>query len=413
MSEHEHLDPRVDDAFASFARDLAHAPSPGAAAAISTARRHRRTRVGGVALAALVAVGGGLTVPGLVASGDGVAADGGSARFDRDALAAATDGWITDWEDWERHSPWGGGGFGAASCSSPGTDTSAPEPDDYGVSRFVSHSGSSATLVVEHYSAAARAESAQELSGPAPDTCGTTTTYDVDGVQVRHDSMPPEGDSVDDMWLGDTWSARIGDARAELEVTHDTGVADDRTAEAVAEALVAGLRDGWTQDSRDVVEQPEGKGDLPAWPGADVDRALAGWHAAGRMTATGTPNTPCLGESLQSGAVSTESGGTPRGVTYRFAGYADDMSGPARVETMLAELRACRDARMRVETLANGVHVATYDTGGAAGRAALWFAAAGDRAALVAVEGAALPMPVGVEQDVADELWTALRLPWD
>lgn len=413
MSEHEHLDPRLDDAFAAFTRDLAHAPSPGAAAAISTARRHRRTRVGGVALAALLAVGGGLAVPGLVGAGDGVAAGGGSARFDRDALAAATDGWIGEWEDWERYSPWGGGGFGAEACATPVSATSAPQPTSTGVSRFVSHSGASAVVVVEGFADATTAREAQDRALPSPDTCGTTTTYDVDGVEVRHDSMPPDGDAADDMWLGDVWSARIGDARAELQLVNDAGVADDATVERVAEALVAGLRDGWTQESNDVVPQAEGKGDLPAWPGADVERALAGWHAAGRMTATGTPNTPCLGESLQSGAVSTETGGTPRGVTHRFAGYADDTSGPEKIETMLAELRACRDAQMRVATLANDVHVATYDTGGAAGRAALWFAAEGDRAALVAVEGADRPMPPGVEEDVADELRAALRLPWE
>lgn len=252
MPDHDQL--VLDRALESLTRDLAHSPGPGAAAAIATARKRRRTRVGAVALATLVAVGGGLAVPRMAFPQDGVAADGGSARFDRAALAGATEGWIDDWEEWERYSPWGGGSFGAADCSTPTGARSGPEAVSSGASRFVSHSGSSAVVVVLHYADAADATAAEELANPAPSTCGTTTTYDVDGVQVRHDSMAPEGDAAGRMWLGDVWSVRIGADRAQLEVVNDTGVADDATAEDVAEALVAGLRDGWTRsDAADEV----------------------------------------------------------------------------------------------------------------------------------------------------------------
>lgn len=407
---------QLDRAFDALARDLSRTSSPGAAAAITTARKRRRTRVGAVALAALVVVGGGLTVPRLAFPEDGVAAGGGAARFDRAALAQATEGWIVQWEDWERYSPWGGGGFGAASCSSvAGPDAeSAPEPASSGTSRFVSRSGASAVLVVQQFSDTERATSAQDLSNPAPDTCGSTTTYVVDGVEVRHDSMAPEGDPTDAMWLGDIWSARIGDSRAQLELVNDTGVADDAVAEDVAEALVAGLRDGWTQSGMSEVETaPAGKGQLPAWPDVDLDGALAGWRSASRGTAAATPNTPCLGETLTSGGVSSSGGGTPRGVTHRIVGFDDESTGGARVDTMLAELRGCVGVDMVVETLPNGVHLATYDTGGDDGRGALWFAASADRAGLVAVDGADRPMPMGAREDVADALYTILRLPWE
>ena len=416
MSDLDHLDPRLDRAFEALTHEFAREHGPGAAAAMTTARRRRRTRVGAVALAALAVVGGGLTLPQLVFPEDGVAADGGSARLDTAAVAAATEGWIGEWETWERYSPWGGGGHGVASCSYAGQPDRDPaaRPITQGSSRFVSRSGASATLVVTHYADADVAASGSGLAVTVPDTCGTTTTYDVDGVQVRHDSMPPEGDSGDDMWMGDVWSARIGADRAHLEVINDAGVADEATAEEVAEALVAGLRDGWTQSGmEEVTPQLQGKGQLPDWPDVDLDDALAGWQAVARSAASGWPNTPCLAEMLTADAVSTSAGGTPRGVTHRVVGFDDETVGPAKVETMLSELRACPDAEMDVDTLPNGVHVATYDTGGGDGRGALWFAAEGDRAGLIAVDGADRPMPMGVRGNVADALYSILRLPWE
>jgi len=278
----------------------------------------------------------------------------------------------------------------------------------------VSHSGASAVALVQHYADAETAVSAQELSSPPPDTCGTTTTYDVDGVKVRHDSMPPEGESAGDMWLGDIWTVRIGADRAELHMTNDAGVADEATAETVAEALVAGLRDGWTQSGmEDVPATRPGKGQLPEWPDVDLDGALAGWQSASRTTASSWPSTPCLDEMLTSGAASTSAGGNPRGATWRIAGYGDATTARGAVEAMLQQLHTCRTGRMEVQTLPNGIHLATYDAGGEEGRGALWFAVAGDRAGLIGVDGTDRPMPMGVREDVADALYAILRLPWE
>jgi hypothetical protein len=401
-------------AFESLTRDLAHSPGPGAAAAMSTVRTRRRTRVGAVALAALVVVGGGLTVPRMLSSEDGVAAGGGSAPLDTVALSRATEGWITDWEDWDRYSPWGGGGFSTASCSDAGRQSAepAPEPASTGGSRFVSHSGPSAVLVVQQYADADQASSAQDLSGPAPDTCGTTTTYDVDGVQVRHDSIPQEG-GTPVMWLGDIWSVRIGADRAVLQLVNDTGVADDATAELVAEALVAGLRDGWTQSGMKPVP-PAGPQtpQLPELSEQDLTRALAGWRAAARTRASGVVDTPCLGLSVSTGTVASSGSGTPRGVTYELGGYADDRSGTERIAAMVEELRTCDDVSMEVEELADGVVLATYDYGGPDGHGALWLAARGDRAGVVGVDGAAGPMPASAHEAVAEVLDGWLSLPW-
>lgn len=408
-------DPDVlDRAFDALARDLARSPGPGAAAAVSTARKRRRTRMGAVALAALVVVGGGVALPRLALPEDGAAASGNATPFDRAALAAATEGWITDWEDWERHSLWGGGGFGAASCWSVDGqgERSAPQPTSLGTSRFVSHSGASAVFVVQHFSDPEQATSAQELSVPPPDTCGSTTTYAVDGIQVRHDSMAPESDSVGQMWLGDVWSVRLGTDRARLELVNDAGVADDRTAEDVAEALVAGLRSGWTQSGMRKVPATQGQtAQLPSFPDRSLADALAGWQSATRGRGTGII-APCLGSDVSEGSVTSSVSGTPRGVSHELAGYEDERAGTERVVAMVEELRTCTQVPIDVRQLPNGVFLATYDNGDADGRGAVWLAEHGSKAGVIGVDGAARPMPAGVDEDVADVLHDWLRLGW-
>jgi hypothetical protein len=404
---------QLDRAFASLTRDLSHSPGPGAAAAITTARKRRRTQVGAVALATALVVGGGLAVPRAFPQ-DGVASNGGSGRLDAAALDRATEGWISDWEAWERYSPYGGGQFSIASCSSvssPDGDR-GPEPQSVGTSRFVTPGGATLLVTMEDYADTERAVSSQSLSHPAPDTCGTTTTYVVDGVEVRHDSMPADSESGDDMWLGDIWSARIGSERVEARLINDTGVADDRSAERMAEAVVAGLRDGWTQSGMEAMGRQPQTPQLPPFDGGELGRALGGWDAASRAHASTVPNTPCLGESVGTGAVTASSGGTPRGVTWDLAGFEDGAAGAARITAMLDELRACVDPAMSVVELPNGVTLVTYDHGGSDGHGALWLAANGDRAGVIGVDGADRPMPMGADEDVADVLHTWLRLPW-
>lgn len=249
----------LDRAFASLTRDLAHSPGPGAAAAIGTARTRRRTRAGAVALATALVVGAGLVVPRVLPQ-DGVASHGGSDRFDAGALEQATEGWLDDWEAWERFSPYGSGAFGMPGCLDVAVPEGAPahEPTSHGTSRFVTPSGATAVLLLERYADPAVAASAEAMSRTTPGTCGATTTYDVDGARVRHTSVPPEGDSVGDAWLGDIWTVHIGTDRAEVQLVNDSGVADEAVAERVAQAVVAGLRDGWTMTGMDAaVPQPQ------------------------------------------------------------------------------------------------------------------------------------------------------------
>ncbi|HSU03808.1 MAG TPA: hypothetical protein VLK03_14755 [Nocardioides sp.] len=404
-----HLDPHLDRAFEALTRELAREQGPGAAAAVSTARRRRRTRIGGVALAALVVVGAGLTVPQLLSPEDGVAARGGEAPLDAAALERATEGWLSGWEEWERYSPKGGGSYSMPGCLSPDVMEERQPQVASGLSRFVGSELALATAAFTEYPDAAAAERAQAEAFP---TCrGTTMT--VDGTEVWHYSEAPTtpGTSVTDVW-----TVRIGPERLVLEVAGRAGVAPDATVERVAEAAVAGLRSGESQERYEgdpYAVDPEPRPQLPPFDGGELGRALDGWRSASRASASGIPNTPCLAEQVDAGSVAGSSGGTPRGVTWSFGGFADDAAGEARIGAMLAELRACTDWAMSVEELPNGVFLATYDYGGPDGRGALWLAHSGDRAGVIGVDGADRPMPTGVAQAVADSLYAQLRQPWD
>ena len=186
-------------------------------------------------------------------------------------------------------------------------------------------------FALARYADAASAATAQTKAYPAPDTCGTTTTYDVDGVQVRHDSMPPE-DPAGPGWLGDIWSVRIGADRAEFQVVRPVRAGRPTRPRGWRELLVAGLRDGWTQSGMDEVlpEPPAKARDRSRLAGIDLEGAFAGWRSPTKRAATTSPNLLCLHDRLNGPTTSISlAGGSQRGLSYRVAGYDDPAGGQA------------------------------------------------------------------------------------
>lgn len=404
MPDHDVL----ERAFTTFTRDLAHAPSPGAAAAVATARRRRRTRVGAAALAAALLVGGGLAVPRLLPSGGGVAGGADGAPLDAAALDAATEGWLTGWEAWERFSPKGGGGFGLPTCfSTEDGRTKAPDTGG-GLSRFLGDDFAIGQALFTDYPDAATAADEQQAAYGA---CTGATTIEVDGTEVRHVAVPP---TDADTAMTDVWTTQIGARRLTLQVGGRAGVAPSDVVERVAEAVVDGLRSGEVQetfeddpDAPAAVQVPQ----LPEVMDSDLTDALAGWRAAERGRGSGVPNTPCLSLEVTEGARSSSASGSPRGITWALGGFLDETTGRRNVDRMVEELRSCSGGpEMAIRTLPNGVTLATYEYGG--GHGALWLGAVGDRAGVVAVDGASASMPAGVDAAVAEVLDGWLRLPW-
>ncbi len=407
MPDQDQLDPALDRAFTSLTRDLAHAPAPGAAAAVATARRRRRTRVGAAALAALVVVGGGLAGPRLLPSGGGVAGGADGAPLDAAALEAATEGWLTGWEAWERNSPKGGGGFSQPACFATEDGRAKGPETGGGLSRFLGDDFAIGQALFTDYPDAATAEDEQEAAYGA---CTGATTIEVDGTEVRHVAVPP---TDADTAMTDVWTTRIGARRLTFQVGGRAGVAPADVAERVAEAVVAGLRSGEVQEPLEDEPDVPAAAQVPQLPevmDSDLTEALGGWRAAERSTASGVPNTPCLSVEVTEGAVASSASGSPRGVTWSLGGFRDSTTGPRTVDRMVEELRSCDGPAMTVRTLPNGVTLATYQYDDRHG--ALWLGAVGDRAGVVAVDGAPTPTPAGVDDAVAEVLDGWLRLPW-
>ncbi len=99
MPEHETFD--LDAAFARLEQDVTTlSTAPGAGAAVARARRRRRTRAGGIAVVAVLAVGGVAVGQGLSGHDDSVApADHlpAPAPLDGPHLSAATAAWTPAW----------------------------------------------------------------------------------------------------------------------------------------------------------------------------------------------------------------------------------------------------------------------------------------------------------------------------
>jgi hypothetical protein len=396
----------LDRAFASLTRDLSHSPGPGAAAAITTARKRRRTRVGAVALATALVVGGGLTVPRLVFPEGGVAAGGGSARLDGSALDRATSGWLDGWALERRMS----GSFTRPGCSALDATPLATERGDTVL--FIDDS--SAAVRISGFPDAAdlgRSWDEQVAALSACDDLGSPEEVPVDGTSVLHwrVALPDDGARTTDVWV-----ARDGTRVGQLELVTSDNAAPADSVQRVAEALVAGIRDGWTESGTRQVSPRPIRGPLPGWTDVDLEGALAGWRSPTKRAATTSPNLLCLHDRLNGVTTSSSGGGgSPWGLSYGFAGYDDPTGGEANVELVLDELRACTSTDVQLETLPNGVHLATYDTGGPEPENAIWLAANGDRAGMVAVERADRPMPASARQDVADALMEILEKPWE
>ena len=406
MSDLDHTS-SLDRAFEALTRDLAHSPGPGAAAAMSTVRRRRRTRVGAVALAALVVVGGGLTVPRLLFPTDGVAANGGSAPLDATALESATEGWLDGWDLEARM----GGSFSRPGCTALDATPLSTERGDTVL--FVDDS--SAAVRISGFPDASDLERSWDWQVAALTECddlGRPEEVPVDGTSVLHwrVGLPDDGARTTDVWI-----ARDGLRVGQLELVTSERAASAESVRGVAEALVAGIRDGWTESGTEQVAPRPLRGTmLPEWPDVDLEGALDGWQSPTERAATTSPNLLCLHDRLNGVTTSiTGGGGSEHGLSYVVAGYDDPAGGTANVEVILDELRACASTDVRLETLPNGVHLATYDTGGPEPENAIWLAANGDRAGMVAVERADRPMPASARQDVADALYEILHLPWE
>ena len=403
--------PDIDLAFASLAHDvMLRAAPPAAPVAIGRARRRRRTYAGIAAAAALVVAG--IAMPSLAGSGSGTdLADGvpDAARLDAAALNEATQGWISDWDEGL------GPPFGMPGCLDvPGVEVAGAV--SLGTTKLAGQPSSGAGLTAWESPDPASLERAWDRSGAIYTDCADLAETDVadpgNGVEVRHWTAAPLPDDPGAR-LSDVWVARTPTRIGTLTVFTTAGSAPAPTVDAVADALVAGLLDGWTQqveDPRDTLAVPR-REQLPPFDDAGFKAAVADWRNPGRVEGASEALRACL-PSIR-GDSADSSGSSSWGGSYAVAGYL--RPGPDAAEEVQAAakvLRDCEVTQMTELTLPGGVTAFTYDLGTPDGHGAIWLAASADRAVTVAVDRASSPLPEAVGRAVADVVRRVLARRW-
>lgn len=410
----------LDRLFDSLTHDIAtRAGRPGAEAAMATATRRRRTTLVAVAATAAVAVGG-LALPQLTIGDRPEWLGGGlpTAPLDAAAMEQATDGWIDGWTDDDTY---GGGSFSGPECEhSPDTPFDAATS---GRSLLTAPEGSARFLAwgFDDPRGLQRAwEAYDETLAGCPAFTRTPLDLDLpDGTLVSHFRVEPTGSGSR---VSDIWVASTGTGLGYLETVTTSGSAPDEVADDVAEALLAGVRDGWAEELQGVDDSqaPALRPQLPSYDERDLTAALDGWQAAGRVDAEQLPTTPCLSFPTgdQAGSPTGEVAGSstsasPTGRFVSVVGFRDPGTQAAdHVASTLEQLRGCQSTRTTERTLADGVVLVTYDRGGEAGHGAVWLAANEDRAMVVAVDGADRALPADAAPAVAGWLTDVLALPW-
>lgn len=380
---------------------------PGAAAAMATARRRRRTTVAAVAAAAVLAVGA-VVLPLVAPERIGLVADlPPAAPFDVAAVERATDGWVDGWVADEPV-----GSFGQPACDT--TPDSAPRETSLGRSAFASSHRSGMTLFLRGYDRPLSAEIAYDEWTDTLTGCRATTGARVgdypDGTAVQHYRTTLVGSESDPV-LTDIWVARSGDRLGVVEAVTDGAPATGDAVEGVADALVAGLRSGWTEIPMEVPEPaPPASTQMPGFDVGTLRIALAGWQPAERMDAFDSPTTPCM-EPVRGGISSSEAT-DPDSFAVSLTGFTRGGRAATEAADVLDMLRGCADVRTSQRALPTGVTVTTYRHDGDGGHGAVWVAHTGDRVLVVEVDGVATPLPDGTAATVGAWLRDVLDKPW-
>lgn len=359
MSDQEIL----DRAFDSFARDLAHAPSPGATAAVATARRRRRTTLASVGALTVLVVGA-AALPQLVGDagregGLDVASSTDPVAFSGSELTRAVAGWTGPWREPDRGDDLEEVGFGEPRCLDelPAAGSNV-EPRRVGDAILVSDSaGTGAFASFAEFGSADEAAPVLDLFAPAAieSACGVATDdVTLDGTEVRHAHVgPTDGEPGADWWL-----AVDGSRLAMLVVASpDAAPADvqGRVATLLARALDAEVNFESSATSIDFGSSGSssggttGRGDVPSYRAltrAAIMEVTDGWPAAistpGQLSCTARFS--LAGEEWQS--MSSDDQGT----TTTHAGLADEAGARRAVDQVTAQLESCVQSDWRVTT---------------------------------------------------------------
>jgi hypothetical protein len=247
MPEHDTFD--LDAAFARLEQDIAGISAPrGAGAAIATARRRRRTAIGG-AVAGLALVVGTLAVSQGIASRNesiGPAQLPSPAPLDAAALSAATEGWVSDWGPVDTPGQFKNRGAHGPRClGAMGKDFDKPAAQSTGaggagllVGRGGESMSSFAQWSADHPNASRMVYAAVVASVDACPQVTSDRQYLWEGAQAHSWTIRVGGQETQQLWM-----ARADNAVGFLWIGGSAGRAPEDVVQRVASAFVAGLED--------------------------------------------------------------------------------------------------------------------------------------------------------------------------
>jgi hypothetical protein len=415
MPEHETFD--FETAFARLERDIADITSPhGARLAVATARRRRRTTVGGALAVALVTVGAVVAFQGSGRNASVGPADAtvpSPAPLTPEALSAATAGWVGPWQDPPDVATIQGGDH----QESPGCALHGrPWLGDFlhrGSAFYSTAAGQTGDLVSLEYPTAHAdvfaADLKQSYAGCRP-AASDTIGYD-DGSSAAYYDVPVRATGGEVQ----VWTARWHDRQA-VFVLDATGTAPpEEVVLRVADALVAAL-----QVDSTLHEHWTGKVTSAAFgtlTAQELAPAFAGWDS-GLSTGSGGPtrfsDPPCWVGTLPGNSVSADSS---HGLSIGTNGAHDtfDFGSPALARHALAQVvqqwRSCNSTPYSVRTVdVPGRGPLTLATSTGARAATNWAVQSGRLVTLLGVTGGSNP-PDSVSQAVGRLLYDVLTLP--
>jgi len=342
----------LDEALETLTHDVAsRGAGPGAATAIGSARRRRRTTIGAVVAVAALAVGG-VTIAQLgseephgaeVVDNAGARALPDPAPLDASSLSEATAGWTTTWSSLTEEPA--DGEIAGMQCLD-GVEESGQfddEPARFGNLAFQADQGGLGFVALAEFAPGVDVSGFSDDLAAAMTACGVSagqTTDYAGGASAVHYTVPG-GDTAQDVWL-----VRLDQRAAVLFLGSPDSNADTDTSLRVSDALLAALRDGSQLESGSVSSSGEASAEAGAetylYPVDvsydDVRQAAGTW--APEWSADGSGDffdLPCVGEATSAGSVSSMGStvGSHGVVTYTAFDSGADEWGLAAMGTVL------------------------------------------------------------------------------
>ncbi|MGC4109419.1 MAG: hypothetical protein QM747_03120 [Nocardioides sp.] len=405
----------LDAAFRDLEHDVAGLSTPrGAGAAVSTARRRRRTRIGAVAAVAVLAVGGAAIGQSLHGRDQSVGPAGSlphPAPLTAQALSSATDGWVSGWTARTPESVDSKlGSTLILRCVQNATSTTG---DGLTVNRgsgnlFFTTDDTVALGSLVGYAASSSADALYGSVTSSMDRCPQATLTSErlwKGAAARSYAISSRRGPEQ------FWVAREGSAIGLVLVAGAPQQIPATSNEGVARALVAALEFPGSMkpvDNSSSSSSSSGSGSTSI-PVASFRAALGDWQSGWTTSGdeSGPPSTPC-GVDLSKATTTGESLGANGAL--ETASYSDAEAARAGVQSFVAALAACPGASYSSTDVPTsyGSDV-TVVTGSGQLTQVVWVVRMGRLVGYVAIPAGDTAPPTAVSQAVGDLLLVDLK----